>query len=157
MDININKIPVGRIIFGLYGEVAPRTVENFRGLCTGEYNSSKTGKPMQYKGSRFTRIIPNFVVQAVQIDEEGIGWSIYGKKFDDETFVVSQNRPGIIAMANAGRNTNQSPFYITTANVAYLDKKLVAFGTVLEGMDVVYMMDRCGTPQGVPKWSWNVS
>ena len=78
MDININKKPAGRIVFGLqgaeemnqyrYGEVAPRTVENFRGLCTGEYNSSKTGKPMQYKGSRFTRIIPNFVVQAVTIN-----------------------------------------------------------------------------------------
>ena len=61
-----------------------------------------------------------------------------------------------------GRNTNQSQFYITTvpakrsddlqANVAYLDKKLVAFGTVLEGMDVVYMIDKCGTAKGTPKW-----
>lgn len=50
-----------------YGEVAPRTSENFRGLCTGEYNNSRTGKPMHYKGSRFTRIIPNFVVQAVRL------------------------------------------------------------------------------------------
>ena len=80
-----------------------------------------------------------------------VGWSIYGKKFDDETFAVSQNRPGILVMANMGRNTNQSQFYITTANVAYLDKKLVAFGTVLEGMDVVYMIDKCGTAKGTPK------
>ena len=46
--------------------MAPRTSENFRGLCTGEYNNSRTGKPMHYKGTRFTRIIPNFVVQAVR-------------------------------------------------------------------------------------------
>lgn len=65
-------------------------------------------------------------------------------------------------MANSGRNTNQAQFYITTvngsvlfdnqANVAYLDKKLVAFGTVLEGMDVVYRIDMCGTTKGTPKW-----
>ena len=65
-------------------------------------------------------------------------------------------------MANSGRNTNQAQFYITTvddsilfdnqANVAYLDKKLVAFGTVLEGMDVVYRIDMCRTTKGTPKW-----
>ena len=109
MDIDINQIPVGRIVFGLYGEVAPRTSENFRGLCTGEYNHTKTGKPLHFKGTRFSRIIPGFVAQA-----QGVGWSIYGKKFDDETFAVSQNRPGILVMANFGRNTNQSQFYITT-------------------------------------------
>ena len=146
MDIDINQIPVGRIVFGLYGEVAPRTSENFRGLCTGEYNHTKTGKPLHFKGTRFSRIIPGFVAQA-----QGVGWSIYGKKFDDETFAVSQNRPGILVMANFGRNTNQSQFYITTANVAYLDGKLVAFGTVLEGMDVVYLIDRCGSMNGTPK------
>lgn len=46
-----------------------------------------------------------------------MGWSIYGKKFDDETYVVSQNRPGILVMANFGRNTNQSQFYITTVGL----------------------------------------
>ncbi|KAK8827129.1 hypothetical protein WA577_007628, partial [Blastocystis sp. JDR] len=146
LDVSINGLPAGRIVLGLYGEVAPRTSENFRGLCTGEYGPRSNGKPLTYKGTRFSRIIPGFVVQGGDV-----GWSIYGKKFDDETFVVSQNRPGILVMANAGRNTNQSQFYITTANVAYLDKKLVAFGTVLEGMDVVYMIDKCGTAKGVPK------
>ena len=47
-------------------------------------------------------------------DQGDVGWSIYGKEFDDETFAVSQNRPGILVMANMGRNTNQSQFYITT-------------------------------------------
>ena len=77
MDIDINQIPVGRIVFGLYcvigmvrtryGVVAPRTSENFRGLCTGEYNHTKTGKPLHFKGTRFSRIIPGFVAQAVSV------------------------------------------------------------------------------------------
>ncbi|CBK25367.2 uncharacterized protein [Blastocystis hominis] len=148
LDIEIDGMPVGRIVIGLYGEVAPLATENFRGLCTGEYYASPKKKiPMTYKGSRFQRIIPGFIVQGGHV---GVG--IYGKMFDNDPFVVSQNRPGIVAMANLGKNRNAAEFYITLANVAYLDKKLVAFGTVLEGMDVVYMMEQCGSKKGMTKW-----
>ena len=60
---------VGSIVLGdepRYGEVAPKTAENFRGLCTGEYGPRSNGKPLTYKGTRFTRIIPGFVIQGVE-------------------------------------------------------------------------------------------
>ena len=100
-------------------------------------------------------------------NQGNIGFSVFGKVFDNDPFIVSQNRPGIVAMANLGKNKNAAQFYITLvafflisysyfqANVAYLDKKLVAFGTVLEGMDVVYMMERCGSKKGITKWQRN--
>lgn len=109
-----------------YGEVAPLATENFRGLCTGEYYASPKKKiPMTYKGSRFQRIIPGFIVQGVSIvcsnfrNQGHVGVGIYGKMFDNDPFVVSQNRPGIVAMANLGKNRNAAEFYIT----------LVAFGS----------------------------
>lgn len=78
LDVSINGLPAGRIVLGLcpalqfpderrYGEVAPRTSENFRGLCTGEYGPRSNGKPLTYKGTRFSRIIPGFVVQGVRL------------------------------------------------------------------------------------------
>lgn len=98
-----------------YGDVAPITVKNFVALCTGEYGIGKMGKPLHYKNSVFHRIIPGFMIQGGDItrgDGRG-GESVYGDNFEDETFAIKHDRPGIVSMANSGKDTNKSQFFIT--------------------------------------------
>uniref|UniRef100_A0A3P9K300 E3 SUMO-protein ligase RanBP2 n=1 Tax=Oryzias latipes TaxID=8090 RepID=A0A3P9K300_ORYLA len=137
--------PLGSITIELFSHIVPKTAENFRALCTGE-------KGFGLQNSIFHRVVPDFMCQGGDItNSNGTGGkSIYGSSFEDENFDVRHTGPGILSMANRGRDTNNSQFFITLKKAEHLDFKHVAFGWVRDGMDVVQQMGELGTKQGVP-------
>lgn len=153
-DIAVGNKPTGRLVFELFSSTVPKTAENFRALCTGEKGIGKSGKPLHYKGSTFHRIIPRFMCQGGDFtrgDGRG-GESIYGARFDDENFKLAHDKKALLSMANAGKNTNGSQFFITTVPTPHLNGNHVVFGQVVEGLDVLDKMEAVGSaPYGVPK------
>jgi len=152
-DIAIGSEPDRRIVMELFDDVTPTTAENFRALCTGEKGVGKAGKPLHFKGSLFHRIIPNFMAQGGDFTRgNGTGGeSIYGEKFADENFKKKHNKPGLLSMANAGPNTNGSQFFLTFVETPWLDGKHVVFGEVVEGLDVLKLLEAQGSDSGKTK------
>jgi peptidylprolyl isomerase len=144
-DIEIGGRDIGRIEMTLANSIVPKTAENFRCLCTGRrrlavrnsclvyYNRCRPGekgkgklkKHLHFKGTRFHRVIPDFMCQGGDLTKgNGTGGeSIYGEKFADENFKLNHSGPGVLSMANAGPNTNGSQFFLCTKETSWLDGK----------------------------------
>lgn len=143
----------------LFGDVVPKTVENFRCLCTGEKGvSAVSGKPLHYKGSRFHKIVPGKIVQGGDIvkGNGNGGDSIYNQDgdgtFPSENFKLKHDRPGLVSMAHKGyvEGKNCSQFFFTSKAEPKLDGKHVVFGRVIEGIDLVSKLESTGTKGGQP-------
>ena len=132
----------GKIVCRLFEKEAPKTVANFVELAEGKREwthpvTRKKSTDRLYDGTIFHRVIPNFMVQGG--DPAGTGYGGPGYKFEDETkgSPYKFDKPGKLAMANAGPNTNGSQFFITVAPTPWLTGNHTIFGEVVEGMDVV--------------------
>ncbi|KAJ4297327.1 phosphatidylinositol transfer protein csr1 [Collariella sp. IMI 366227] len=125
----------GRINFNLFDDVVPKTTKNFRELCTGQNGFG-------YKGSSFHRVIPSFMLQG-------------GDFTRGNNFKLKHDRPGLLSMANAGKNTNGSQFFVTTVVTSWLDGAHVVFGEVAdeESMKVVKAIEATGSRNGEIKYN----
>ena len=144
------KRALGKLVFELFADKTPKTAENFRALCTGEKGVGGSGKKLHYLNSSFHRIIPGFMAQGGDFTHgTGVGGeSIYGRTFADENFLVKHSKKGLLSMANAGRNTNGSQFFITFIPTPHLDGAHTVFGQVVEGLEILPELEKLGSPSG---------
>lgn len=130
----------GRIVCRLFSDKAPVTVANFTELAEGkkEWTHPRTGEKKKtrfYDGLIFHRVIPGFMIQGG--DPLGTGTGGPGYRFQDEFHAdLKFDRPGYLAMANAGPGTNGSQFFITVASTMYLNNRHTIFGRVVQGQNV---------------------
>jgi peptidyl-prolyl isomerase G (cyclophilin G) len=150
LQVSIAGAPPQTIVIQLFHKQVPKTCDNFVALVSCKETTTRRKQQQQhphpptYRGCEFHRIIDKFMVQGGDFERfDGTGGysPLYsGGTFDDESFCISHNQAGIVSMANAGANTNKSQFFITLQATPHLDKKHVAFGKVVVGIDTVQRM-----------------
>eukprot|EP01113_Clastostelium_recurvatum_P011815 TRINITY_DN16061_c0_g1_i1.p1 TRINITY_DN16061_c0_g1~~TRINITY_DN16061_c0_g1_i1.p1 ORF type:complete len:184 (-),score=23.47 TRINITY_DN16061_c0_g1_i1:14-538(-) len=146
-DISMGNVGIGRVKMELFADICPKTAENFRQLCTGEFR--KGGLPLGYKGCLFHRVIKDFMIQGGDfVKGDGTGRiSIFGDSFDDENFILKHTGPGLLSMANSGPGTNGCQFFVTCGKAEWLDNKHVVFGQVIDGMKTVRIVENVSVGQ----------
>ncbi|KAL5020800.1 hypothetical protein ScPMuIL_002117, partial [Solemya velum] len=122
----------GRLVIALFGDTCPMTTMNFAAIAKGFRRKNEF---LSYRNTRFHRVVQDFLVQG--------GKSIFGDKFVDENFKLSHKSTGFVSMANHGRDTNGSQFFIVLNKARWLDTKHVVFGKVIKGMDVLKQSAVC--------------
>lgn len=154
---------LGEIVVRLEEQYAPNTVKNFVGLATGsiDWRDPTSGANMKgtpaYDGTRFHRVIPGFMIQGGDLlsrySNMATRWGTGGPgyMFEDEFYpMLRHDRPGILSMANSGRNTNGSQWFITEGPTSHLDNKHSVFGQVVSGQDVVNKIANVPTSRDRP-------
>ena len=138
--IALVKTTQGTIEIELRPDLAPKAVENFVTHSKNDY----------YNGLIFHRVIKDFMLQGGDPTGTGRGGeSIWNKAFEDEfSSKALFDKPGILAMANSGRNTNGSQFFITTVPTYWLNGRHTIFGYVIKGMDTVKKIENVPTGRG---------
>ncbi|XP_071439067.1 peptidyl-prolyl cis-trans isomerase D isoform X2 [Hetaerina americana] len=152
LDIMIGDEKAGRVVLELFKNVVPKTVENFRALCTGEIGIGVMGRPLHYKGTIFHKAIHQFIIQGgdiINFDGTG-GESIYGLIFEDENFELEHLTGGMLSMANAGPNSNSSQFFITIGPCPHLNGHNVVFGQVRKGLGIIKEIGNVKTENDSP-------
>eukprot|EP00931_Biecheleriopsis_adriatica_P087860 TRINITY_DN62273_c0_g1_i1.p1 TRINITY_DN62273_c0_g1~~TRINITY_DN62273_c0_g1_i1.p1 ORF type:complete len:223 (+),score=70.66 TRINITY_DN62273_c0_g1_i1:45-713(+) len=138
LEVEISGVNIGRMIFKLYNNICPKTAENFRCLCNGERGQGLITKmPLHFQASKFHRVIPGFMAQGgdFELGDGRGGESIYGGKFNDEAggLALRHAKRGLLSMANSGRDTNGSQFFILFKPAHHLNGKHCVFGELVEG------------------------
>ena len=156
IDFQIGKSEQKKIIFELFAPTAPKTVENFKCLCTGEKQSLNS--KLHYIGCRVLAVIKGFALITGdvenKIDAEGVAGTthcIYGKTFETENLSIAHSKEGVLSMYNKGPNMNASEFMITFRPCPDLDGKQVAFGRIVKGLDALKQLESISVkPDGKP-------
>ncbi|KAM7445948.1 putative inactive peptidyl-prolyl cis-trans isomerase-like 6 [Porites harrisoni] len=156
LDVAVNQEQIGRLLIELFSDRLPRTCQNFQELCLGNFSETERHDPplkLWFKNSIFHRIVPNGWIQGGDIEGgKGTGGeSIFGPVFEDEDFSIAHDKRGIVGMANRGRHTNGSQFFITLQPAPWMDTKYVAFGQVIEGARVLDILEAQETFNERPK------
>merc|ERR1719183_3497590 len=138
LEVEIQGVNIGRMIFKLYNDLVPKTAENFKCLCNGERGQGLITKmPLNFQSSKFHRIIPGFMAQGgdFELGDGRGGESIYGGKFADEAggLALRHAKRGLLSMANSGKDTNGSQFFILFKPAHHLNGKHCVFGELVEG------------------------
>ncbi|EKX74330.1 cyclophilin, putative [Theileria equi strain WA] len=153
-DISIGGRNCGRMVFELFMDKLPYTCENFRCLCTGETGLGYYLRPRWYKFTPIHRIVSGFICQGGNFNTGNSygGESIYGQYMRDESYAYTHSKRGVLGMCKTRyKNSNGSQFYITFKPCSFLDNKMVVFGHLEYGEEVLSAIEKQGTILGHPK------